>query len=43
MKTTIYTAPELEVVSMAVEAGFSISDTDHSDFADAPYSYVGEF
>ena len=43
MKTTIYTAPELEVISMAVEAGFSISDADHSDVADAPYFYVGEF
>ena len=43
MKTTIYTAPELEVVSMAVEAGFSISDTDHSDFADARYFDAGEF
>lgn len=43
MKTTIYTAPELEVVSMAVEAGFSISDVNHSDFNDAPYVDAGEF
>ena len=42
-KTTFYTAPELEVISTAVEAGFSLSDGETSDFADAPYYDAGIF
>ena len=38
-----YTAPEVEVISTAVEAGFAQSVVDDNDFADAPYNNAGEF